>query len=153
MAARKQAAATTWAALPVGSRLFVDTAPIIYVLEDRAPFALRFAGLFDAAANGGLQLVISPVTLAEVLVGPLQAGQEALAQRYQRALAAFELVPIGAEVAAQAARLRVRYRLKLPDAFQLACALAAGVTAMVTHDRDYAAVEGLVMLYGDTAQR
>jgi predicted nucleic acid-binding protein len=147
--ARKLEPATTWAALPVGSRLFVDTAPIIYVLEDRAPFAQRFAGLFDAAARGELQLVISPVTLAEVLVGPLQADQEALAQRYQRALAAFELVPLGAEVAVQAARLRVRYRLKLPDAFQLACALAAGAQAMVTHDRDYAAVKGLAILSGE----
>ena len=90
-----------------------------------------------------------PVTLAELLVGPLQANQEALAQRYQRALSAFELVPLGAEVAVQAARLCVRYRLKLPDAFQLACALAAGAHAMVTHDRDYAAVKGLVILSGE----
>lgn len=162
MARRTKPSATTagpgsappaWAGLPAGARVFVDTAPIIYVLEDRAPHAARFAGLFDAAARGELHVVISPVTLAEVLVGPLQAGQEALAQRYERALGVFEGVPITSAVAAQAARLRVRYRLKLPDALQLACALAAGVQAFVTHDRDYAAVQGLPMLWGEPDQR
>lgn len=139
----------SWAGLPIGARVVVDTAPVIYVLEDRSPFADRFAGLFDAAARAELVIVVSPITVAEVLVGPLQAGQEALAQRYEAALAHFELVPFDARLAARAARLRARYRLKLPDAIQLATALECSADAFVTHDRDYARVEGMLLITGD----
>ena len=37
----------------------VDTAPIIYLLEDTAVFASRFAPLFERAEAGGHELVIS----------------------------------------------------------------------------------------------
>ena len=63
------AIATTWGGLPAGSRVFVDTAPFIYVLESHLQFAELFVGLFEAAENGTLSIVLSTVTLAEVLTG------------------------------------------------------------------------------------
>ena len=143
------AAVPTWAGLAVGSKVVVDTAPFIYVLQDHADLAARFVGLFEAEAAQALHIALSTVTLAEVLAGPFKAGQEALARRYERALNQFEVVPVTAAIAAQAARLRARYGLKLPDAIQLATALEVGAAALVTHDRDFAAVEGLAVLYGD----
>jgi hypothetical protein len=44
--------------------------------------------------------------------------------------------------------LRVQYRLKLPDAVPLASALQIGAVALVTHDRDFSAVQGLPVLMG-----
>jgi len=38
--------------------------------------------------------------------------------------------------------------LKLPDALQLAAALDIGASALVTHDRDFAKVQGLPILTG-----
>ena len=81
------AIATTWGGLPAGSRVFVDTAPFIYVLESHLQFAELFVGLFEAAENGTLSIVLSTVTLAEVLTGPHKAGQTALAKRYVDAVA------------------------------------------------------------------
>jgi predicted nucleic acid-binding protein len=127
----------------------VDTTPVIYLLEDRAPFADRFAGLFDAAARAELSIVVSPMTVAEVLAGPLRAGQQALAQRYEAALAHFELVLFDARLAARAARLRARYRSKLPDAIQIATALECSADSFVTYDRDCARVEGIRLITGD----
>ena len=46
----------------------------------------------------------------------------------------------------RAARLRVRYRLKLPDAVQLATAIASGAYGLVTHDRDFSTVRELPIL-------
>jgi predicted nucleic acid-binding protein len=128
--------------------VLVDTAPWIYLLEDHAEFAPRFLGLFEAAERGQIQLALSTVTLAEVLTGPFKAGQTALAKRYEAALGAYQVVPLSAAVASLAAQLRVQYRLKLPDAVQLALALQIGAAALVTHDRDFSAVQGLPVLMG-----
>lgn len=147
----RRAPAAGWCGIAPGSKVVVDTAPIIYLLEDHPVLARRFVGLFEAAARGELAIAISTVTLAEVLVGPFQAGQEALARRYERALLAYEVVVMDNALAVQAARLRARYRLKLPDAIQLATALEVGAASLVTHDRDYARVRGLRIIYGDGA--
>lgn len=140
--------AALWCDLPAGSKVLVDSAPFIYLLQDHAEFAPRFVGLFEASRAQQLQIALSAVTLAEVLVGPFKAGQDALARRYERALRAFEVVPVTAEIAVQAARLRSRYGLKLPDAIQLASALDVGASALVTHDRDFAKVRGLRIVHG-----
>lgn len=139
---------TTWAGLPKGARVVVDTAPIIYLLEGNAQFLPRFIGLFEADAAGDLQIAISTITLAEVLTGPLRSGQEALAQRYQSALLQYTVAPVSSAIAALAARMRARYGLKLPDAIQLATALDLEAAALVTHDRDFARVEGLAVVRG-----
>jgi len=147
--ARARVAAALWGGLTTGATVLVDTAPWIYLLEDHAEFALRFMGLFEAAERGQVQLALSTVTLAEVLTGPYQAGQTALAKRYELALGVYQLVPLSASVAALAAQLRAQYRLKLPDAVQLASALDIGAAALVTHDRDFSAVQGLPVLMGE----
>ncbi len=127
------------AALPNGATVLVDTNPIIYVMED-GPFAERFAPLFADIDAGRIHALITPITLAEVVTGPLKAKQEVLAERYRQALTrggAWTLRDIDADIAVLAARLRLRYRLKLPDAMQLAVAVHEGCQALVTHDRDF----------------
>ena len=148
MATRARAAASLWGGLSEGATVLLDTAPWIYLLEDHAEFAPRFVGLFEAAERGQIQLALSTVTLAEVLTGPFKAGQTALAKRYEAALGAYQVVPLTAAVASLAAQLRVQYRLKLSDAVQLASALQIGAAALVTHDRDFSAVQGLPVLMG-----
>ena len=148
MVTRARSAAALWGGLSEGATVLVDTAPWIYLLEDHAEFAPRFLGLFEAAERGQIQLALSTVTLAEVLTGPFKAGQTALAKRYETALSAYQVVPLSAAVASLAAQLRVQYRLKLPDAVQLASALQIGAAALVTHDRDFSAVQGLPVLMG-----
>ena len=140
-----------WANLPQGASVLVDTAPWIYVLESHPQFADRFVGLFEAAAKGHVLIALSTITLAEVLTGPFKAGQTALAKRYEKALLQYRVVVVSAPIAALAAQLRAQYRLKLPDALQLATALDMGATALVTHDRDFSQVTGLDILTGDAA--
>jgi predicted nucleic acid-binding protein len=126
-----------------GALVLVDTAPIIYVLEGHAQFSSRFAPLFARHEAGTLQLAVSTVTLSEVLAGPLAAGEETLARRYRAMLESWGVVDLTADIAEQAARVRTQYRLKLPDAIQLATALAINADALATHDRAFAKVQGL----------
>jgi len=141
-------ATTSWAGLPAGSKVFVDTAPFICLLESHPQLADRFVGLFEAASQGALSIALSTVTLAEVLTGPHKAGQTALAKRFEKALCQYEVVPVSVSIAALAGQLRAKHRLKLPDALQLATALETGAAAFVTHDRDFSRVTALPVITG-----
>jgi predicted nucleic acid-binding protein len=129
--------------LPEGALVLVDTAPIIYVLEDHPRLAARFAPIFEAHAAGRLRFTVTTVTIAEVLTGPLQAGDDALARRYRAILQSWGPVALDLDIAEGAARLRARLRLKLADAVQAASALAVNAAALVTHDRDFSRVTSL----------
>ncbi len=132
--------------LSPGAVVLVDSAPIIYVLEAHARFASRFAPLFERHAQGEIELAVSTITIAEVLTGPLKAGEEALAKRYRAVLEAWRVVDVSADIAESAARLRGAFGLKLPDAIQAASALAINAEALVTHDRDFSKLRGLKVL-------
>ncbi|MGE3104724.1 MAG: type II toxin-antitoxin system VapC family toxin [Lysobacterales bacterium] len=134
------------ASLPGGALVLVDSAPIIYTLEAHAKLAARFAAFFQRHADGEIILAVTTVAIAEVLTGPLKAGEEVLAKRYRAALEAWQVVNFTCDIAESAARLRGKYGLKLPDAIQVASALAINADALVTHDRDFSNVRGLRVL-------
>ena len=123
--------------LPANALVLVDTAPIIYVLEDHPRFAQRFRPLFEAYEAGALRLAVTTVTIAEVLTGPEQARDHVLASQYCEVLQSWNVVALDFAIARRAAELRAVCRLKLPDAVQATSALAIGADALVTHDRDF----------------
>lgn len=132
--------------LPENALLLIDSAPIIYVLEDHAELASVFRPVFEAHDEGLLRLAVTTVTLAEVLTGPLSARNEVLAERYRATLKSWFVVDLDAEIAESAARLRAACKLKLADAVQAASAVAVGADALVTHDRDFSALRDLRVL-------
>lgn len=129
--------------LPEHALLLVDSAPIMYFLEGHAKLGSRFKPLFDAHAAGQFRFAVTTITVAEVLTGPLRAGDEALARRYRAILESWEVVPLDLDIAESAARLRATLRFKLADAAQAASALAINAAALVTHDRDFSRVRSL----------
>jgi predicted nucleic acid-binding protein len=133
-----------------GAVVLVDTNPIVYVLEGSA-LATPFIPVFEAIDAGTVRGIVTPVTLAEVVTGPLKVGKEALAERYRRALTAsggWSFRGTDADIAVLGARLRIRHRLKLPDAIQLATALHEGCDALITHDRDFTRVTDIPIFMG-----
>ncbi len=132
--------------LPKGAVLLIDSAPIIYVLEDHPKLALRFRPLFEAPAEGLLSFAVTTITIAEVLSGPMRGGDEALARRYRSILESWRPVGLDIDIAESAARLRASLRLSLADAVQAASALAINAAALVTHDRDFSRVRSLRIL-------
>lgn len=141
--------------IPDGAAVLVDSAPVVYALEGSA-LARPFEPIFEAVEAGRIRAIVTPITLAEVVAGPLRAGREDLAARYRAALTSspgWTLRPLDADIAMLAARLRFRHRLKLPDALQLATALEEGCHALITHDRDYHRVKGIAVLGPPPARR
>lgn len=129
--------------LPEQALLLLDTAPIIYWLEDHSEFGPRFQPLFETHRNGDLRFAVTTITLTEVLIGPLQSNDEALARRYRTILESWQVVELDTAIAESAARLRASLRLKLPDAVQAASALAVNADALVTHDRDFSRLKSM----------
>lgn len=139
-------AAIDIASVPDAATLLIDSAPIIRVLENKPALAERFRPVFEAARQRPLHIAVTTVTVAEVLAGPFRAGDEALARRYRAVLDSWRVVDLTSDIAESAARLRVRYNLKLPDAVQIASALAINADALVTHDRDFSRIRSLKIL-------
>ncbi len=131
---------------PVG----LDTAAFIYWIEEHPDFLPVVEPVFGAIAAGRLAAVTSSLTLLEVLVVPYRAGDLALASRYEALLTrsrGLTLVDLGRSQLRAAAQLRaLHHGLRTPDALQMAAALGAGCSALVTNDRRLPAATGLRIL-------
>jgi hypothetical protein len=58
--------------------LFLDTAPLIYYVENVAPYRKVMDSVVAQVESSALFFVTSPITLAECLVHPLRRGDAAL---------------------------------------------------------------------------
>jgi len=125
--------------------VLLDSAPIIHYLEAQPKYSPRFQPLFDRQAAGSLLFAVATMTIAEVLTGPVSAGEEVLVKRYRAVMESWQVVPLTADIAESAARFRASLKLKLPDAIQVASAIAINADALVTHDRDFSKVRALTV--------
>jgi predicted nucleic acid-binding protein len=117
------------------SRIFWDTNLFIYLFEDYGEVSKRVANLRRSMLERGDQLVTSTLTLGEILVKPLERGEDDLARKYEQTItASSQILPFDAKAAGIYARLRRDRSIRAPDAIQLACAAAAGVDLFLTHD-------------------
>jgi predicted nucleic acid-binding protein len=117
------------------SRVFWDTNLFIYLFEGSDARAERVAALRQRMRQRHDQLYTSTLTLGEVLVKPLERGDEELRQRYERTLTdAVQLVPFDRDAARRYADIRQDRAVRAPDALQLACAAAARVDLFITND-------------------
>lgn len=79
----------------------------------------------------------SVITLTEVLAQPKRAHNPAVEDEYRDLLLHsrnFNLIPIDYSIAEIAADLRARYRLRTPDALQLAATINIGCEVFLTND-------------------
>lgn len=135
-----------------GQVVGLDTAPLIYLIEQNQTYLELVRAFFEAMNRGEFQVVTSTLTLTEVLVHPLRSNNLALATRYRDIILDQEnlmLLPVSVEVAEIAAELRATQNLRTPDAIQIATAIQAGATFFLTNDRQLANVSGLTALVLD----
>jgi predicted nucleic acid-binding protein len=124
----------------------LDASVVIGLLDATDPHhdaAVRAIRERLAAAD---RMVIPASAYAELLVGPVRRGGEAVAtvDAFLAALPA-EIVELGAGVARAAATLRAAHagRLRLPDAFVLGTAIELGADLVLTADRRWPPIDGV----------
>jgi predicted nucleic acid-binding protein len=118
------------------SRVFFDTNLFIYLVETQNERFSRVKNLLERMSARRDELITSTMTLAEVLVKPLAAGDTAWADQYEKLLdtPGVSVLPFDRACARAYARLREDRTLKPPDAIQLACASNARCDLFITND-------------------
>jgi len=68
----------------------LDTAPLIYFIEQHEKYIQLVDSFFQGMSQGQFQVVTSTLTLTEVLVYPIRAGNLELAEQYRDIILAQE---------------------------------------------------------------
>jgi predicted nucleic acid-binding protein len=122
---------------------------VIYFVERNERYIEAIRPLFEAADRGQVRLVTSAITLLEVLVVPLRAGDAVVARRYEELLSrsrGLTLVDLRRPILRAAAHLRAVHAVRTPDAIQLAAAVTERCGSFLTNDRRLPDLPGLPVL-------
>lgn len=133
----------------LGPKVYLDANFFIYALEAVEPWAKVAREILAALDHGELTAVTSELSLAECLVKPLELGQTDNVEAYLALLKdrrSLSVPPVHREILVEAARLRARSRIKLPDAIHAATALRKGCSSFLTND-DRLRIEGIEVLH------
>ncbi|MBS1718567.1 MAG: type II toxin-antitoxin system VapC family toxin [Armatimonadetes bacterium] len=126
--------------LLVGKKIYVDTNVWIYALEAPHLFPNLQAAFVSPLQSGDLEAVCSWITLAEVLVKPIQNADLTLETYYRRLIhpSVCSMVDVDEQIAAAAATLRAEHGIRLPDAIHIATGQASGCDYFLTSDANWA---------------
>jgi uncharacterized protein len=117
------------------SRIFWDTNLFIYLIEDFRDLSERVINLRRRMVERGDELYTSALTLGEILIKPLEAGDDIMARRYEAALLqGAVIIPFDVDPARLYANIRKDRTIRPPDAIQLACAAHARIDLFITND-------------------
>ncbi len=119
-----------------GKTVGLDTAPLIYFIEENPAYIESVRLFFEAMDKGNFTVVTSTVTLLEVLVHPLRSNNKELAAEYRDIMLNSKLMTLEVSnaIAEQAALLRATHNIRTPDAIQISAVLEAGATHFFTND-------------------
>lgn len=118
--------------------VFVDTAPIIYYLENSALYMDSVKKFFEKCVKENIQVVTSAVTIEEYLVFPYSSGKMEFADNFKRFIEYMNItvVDIDSNIAEQGAKIRGKYKnFKAMDALQIATAIVSGCDMFFTNDK------------------
>lgn len=120
------------------SRIFLDSAAVIYYVEQHPTYFAAVHPIFEQIDQGNCTAVTSPITLAECLIHPYRKQLQPLQEHFTRVIVGAKhttFQPCTAEVGRLAATLRVDYNLALADALQIATAVTAKCDAFLSNDK------------------
>lgn len=130
----------------------LDTAPLIYFIEEHTTYLGVLKGFFETVDKGEVNGVTSIITLTEVLVHPLRSQNVDLASEYREILLNSNIttVDISSDIAEYGALLRSQYNLRTPDALQIAAAIKSGAGFFLTNDTKLPKIPTIDYLILDT---
>jgi len=133
-------------------KVFLDTAPLIYYIEENQKYSNILDKLFLTNSKGKFLFQTSVITLLEVLVLPMRHKEHQLVEQYQNILCkspTIEILDINIEITISAAGYRAKYGLKTPDSIQVATAVHTSADYFLTNDIRLKAVKEIEILILD----
>jgi predicted nucleic acid-binding protein len=122
-------------------KISLDTNILIYFLEGIEPQATKVEKILQSLMKGEDQVVVSTITIAEILTGVYKSEDTAKAAQVKKLLKdltlnSFKIVPVTFEIADLAANLRSNRGGRLPDALIVATALNEKADCLYSEDND-----------------
>ena len=129
---------------PDNGPVYLDANCFIYSIEHIEPYDSLLKPIW---LRGGI--ITSDLTLLEVLVKPLQAGDTELQSLYRELLNAAEVERVALDVAVleQAAVMRASLGIKTPDAIHAASGILRGCALFLSNDKNFARIPQLPFAY------
>ncbi len=120
-----------------GSKLFIDTAPVIYLVEQNPEYFEQVSLFLADSIRSNITLTTSVLTTAEVEIRPRKLGKKDLISKFEKTIRSlFEVYPITWEIAQMSATLRAKYSsLRAIDSLQIACAIHHKCEDFITNDK------------------
>lgn len=118
--------------------VFLDTAPLIYYIEEHKDYAHILDELFTANEQSKFQFSTSVLTLMEILVQPIKKKATKVIREYENILCnstTVDIYDVTIEIAKKAAKIRADYGYKTPDAIQLSTAILTNSDFFLTNDK------------------
>ena len=120
--------------------VFIDTAPFVYFIERKQPYADLLRPVFNAIDAGELRAFTSTISCSETLVIPCRQGNQKLISTYETLLTEtpdLAILPFDLPLARKTAEIRAAHGTKTPDAIQWATAVRCGVRFFLTNDKGF----------------
>ena len=130
------------------SKIFLDTAPIIYFVEQKEQYLNQISSIFKANYNS--EFYTSTISVAEYSLYPY-LNDISLLDKYNQFIEIMDinLIEINKNIAEKSAMIKSKYRyFKTADSLQLASALSFQCDLFVTNDkqlRQFSEIEILVL--------
>ncbi len=120
-----------------GSKVFLDTTPIIYLLDADTNYGEKTSRLLSSLTSQGNHFISSVITCTEYLVVPYRTNNRVAVETFWEFVndCSIDLYSVTKEVAIKAAQIRAEYSFKTMDSLQLAIASLTGCTLLLTNDK------------------
>ena len=132
-------------------RVYLDSNVFISAYENNGARSDHAWWLLHSIEDGEFIAVTSEITLAEVLVRPVEERDYALSRQYQDVISPAEYLEVSKvtrPILLEAAALRsVRRALRLPDAIHVASARLSGCRHIVSDDQRLTSTPGLELVH------
>lgn len=132
------------------SKIYLDTAPIIYFLENNPMYALKVQDFIQSAALTQCRFATSVLTNLEYLPKPIRENKQDLVIAYNslKQLIGLQFIAADEEISMLSVQLRVKYAgLKPLDSVHLASAICSGCDAFFTNDKQLKQVSEISVIY------
>ena len=119
------------------SKIFLDTAPFIYLLDNDENFGDKTSKILSSFVQKNHRLVSSVITCTEYLVVPYRTNNRPSINAFWELIddCRVDLYPITQSVALKAAEIRSAYKFKTMDSLQLAVACMEECDLFLTNDK------------------
>lgn len=117
-------------------------------MESLLPWKDIAQSILESNEKGSFFAVTSEMSLAECLVKPYKLDQQENISFYQQAIQSspfLEVVPIDRSVLVEAARIRAKYGLKMPDSIHIATAYLRQCSIILTNDYHLRNIHGITI--------